>query len=288
MTTIQKYFYAPQSNLITTILDDGWSSEDILENCEALIYSGSSIDDARKIMECINSGSKCRNLKMLSIPIDMIEFLDWKGLRYKLKHLHINEPMRGGIWDAYINNALPDFSKIFLDNLETMRVPCPLVKWKSFDVTKFRSLKWIGVELEEMDRLGQSLEIASKNNNIIGFDIFDPKGRDILRQLRPDLLGLAIYRQTSRSFNFFELSRFMELKYLRLTGGASEINIDDFLNLENLEELEIISYPSIKNARKLFDFKALRYLRIGGIRSKYLSNAEEKELKKIIGFCKFD
>lgn len=286
-STIQRKYYAPQTNLKLRVF-----SEDSLGNnpsgVNAIIYDGKSTASASSFSKWINSEFRDGSLQLISIPIDVLPAIDWKAIGKYLKHLHINDPVEDSIWNTYKERRLPDLPTVLLQSLLTLRLPCPLVNWTGLDLSPLTSLQWLGVALDDMDKSGKTLSIASKLGGINGFDIFDPKGESILKNVDVNISGVGLYRATPRKFDFSRIGSFKNLKYLRLIGGASEIDISFLNNIPTVEEVEIMSFPGISHAQSLLAIKKLRYLKIGGIGSSYLTEAEKSTLIEKIPFCEFD
>lgn len=230
-----------------------------------------------------------KNLQFLSLPMDFLSLINWEHEATRLLHLRIDNPTDGKIWTLFKEKSFPRFPSNIFQRLITLNLPCPSVNWPGFDIKNFPNLKWFAIELEEFDRTGASLKQISKNSSIIGYDLFDPKGHDVLAYLPVDIEALSIRRATSKKFDFSRLNNFRKLKYLNLIGSPTIFDVKWICNLFDLEELEIRSFRGIKNSNLLLDMSKLRYLEISSLKEEsYMTDEEKTELSKKIKYCCLD
>ncbi|TDM05884.1 MAG: hypothetical protein C4K60_14410 [Ideonella sp. MAG2] len=259
-------YYAPNRTMKTFY----WGKDELCRACvpeiQAIFFIADSSETVQDFADWMNFNSDLGNfskLIMISIPIDIIDKIDWAGIGSGLRHLHISHPVFEDIWSMYSESRLPIFPTRSLQNLETLNIICPLVKWVSLDVSQLKSLKWFGLELEGMDKNGKSIEMVCRNSGIVGIDISTPKGQDFLGKISADMESIAIHMWTAKKVDFAEFSRFYKLRHLILRGGGCVVDLGFLKDLEELEELEILSYPEVVGLENLSHLKKLRRLRIG-------------------------
>lgn len=292
-TNLDRYYFPLRG--FTTNVNENDDFNQIPLNCQYIIYfqgyEGASLDRAKEFINWLNDNVQEEGmpfLKGLSIPFDVLEEADWISLAPRLEHLRFNPPISKDLWSMYTQRDLPNFPSTEFRVLKTLQLPCPLAKWSAFDITRFPSLEWLNIELEAMDKRGTSLRLASRNKNIIGFGICDPKGHEFLDFIPDNIKGLAIYRLGARKFDFLRLTRFRDLRYLRLVGSSCVVDLDFVLSLPNLEELEVFTHLDVLNTESLLNLQYLRHLKICLIENDYnFPESVKKELERRVASYDF-
>lgn len=241
-----------------------WFSADEAGSVEAMTVFVRDIDRVsnENAFEPLRDLSRFTNLKYLNIPVDAIGYVDIESVASKLEYLRLSAARLGrGRYDLARAKKLQFFGVAF-PSLKSLYLSEPPICFHNFDVTCFPSLRWIEVDLEELDKTARSLRPFHDIPTIEGFGLNSVFKTDILKDLNRSLIALEFGAIRTRSLDLRYLAEFPQLKYLTIVSSRVSVDARFLANIPSLTELEIVWLKRLEHVEALLESPSLQRVSI--------------------------
>jgi len=240
-----------------------WFTVKTAATVEAMtLFTGMGVYDHDKaVYDRFTDMSMFTNLKFLSIPLDAIAYIDIASIANRLEHLHIMNPRALEFMSYYEKDKRPIIFEELFPQLRTLKLLCSPIVFKNFDVAKYPALEWLSASIE-LDKSGKGIKLFDSVDNLHGFSLKVISKKDLLKNIRKDIIGLELWGISAKEFDFSYLSEFKNLKYLTLRNSKSPIDCSILTNLPQLFELELFSFKKFLNIEALLKLNNLEKIHI--------------------------
>jgi hypothetical protein len=224
------------------------------------------------------------NLKFLSIPIDAIAYVDIESVADHLEHLHITPPRTSEYARYYEKDRRPLIFEECLPRLKTLGILCSPILFKNFDAVRYPALEWLSTALD-FDKSGKGLKLFDNHADFHGFFLESILKKDLLKNIRKDIIGLEFWGMSPREFDFTCLPEFKNLKYLSLRNCKAPIDCSLLTGLPQLLELRLFSFKKFENVEALLRLDNLEKIHIYPDNKSDLSEEFIEKMRKKFSHC---
>jgi hypothetical protein len=265
---------------------DEWFDAKSAAMVEAItLFRGSGVFHHDKATyDRFNDMSIFKKLKYLSIPIDAIAYVDIASIADHLEHLHITPPRTSEHARYYEKDRRPLIFEECLPRLKTLELLCSPILFKNFDAARYPALKWLGAALD-FDASGKGLRLFNDHADFHGFYLEVIKKKDLLKNIRKDIIGLELWMISPKEFDYTYLSEFKNLKYLTLRNSKSPIDCSILAGLPQLLELQLFSFKKFENVEALLELDNLKKIYIYPDNKSDLSEDFIEKMRKKFSHC---
>ncbi|QIL80516.1 hypothetical protein G7047_11830 [Diaphorobacter sp. HDW4A] len=264
-------FHSKSNDYISKLLSDSWSSEEIVSVKCLSIYLppvDGGYSDSSKIIALIN---EMATLESLALPADLLSGIKPKVLN-KIKTLRISKPSNEMVGDEIIREKSFAIPEVLYSALNGFDFYLPIRYIKNLSPDFLGRLRWVGMDLDVLDKTLVSLKGLDKLQNFDGFEFRSIKTGDLLERLPVNIKALYLWSISVKNFNFERLKGFNGLKYLWINGYKGIFDFSWISGIEVLKELTITSFEGVRNLNELDKVEGLQLLRVSHVDDAMISS----------------